>query len=194
MTAFPVCPRCGVDPRACIRARDQVWFICHERRLRWRADYWIASWTDKPERGLLLLDWSDDQIWEFYETMLRDYAVVEGAAPGSVAVESETEREARLLEGLKACSDTQPRPGIRPSDGCGGDGDEVYDEERASERRSGLKRNALYGSAAANPGLFRKAGAATIVDLQLLDEALAALPPARIGSNTSTECKTPFSD
>ena len=47
-----------------------------------------------------------------------------------------------------------------------------------AEQRSGLKRGALYKLAAANPGLFKKAGAATIVDLELLDDLLAALPAA----------------
>jgi hypothetical protein len=58
--------------------------------------------------------------------------------------------------------------------------------------RSGLGRGALYQLASQHTGLFRKYGAATIVDLELLDEILAALPPARIGStNTSTESETP---
>jgi hypothetical protein len=69
------CPKCGVDHRTYIRARDQVWFICHEHKLRWRADYRLASWTDKPERGPLPLDWSDDQIWAFRDQMLTEYAV-----------------------------------------------------------------------------------------------------------------------
>jgi hypothetical protein len=61
-------------------------------------------------------------------------------------------------------------------------------------QRSGLKRNALYELAGKHAGLLRKAGPATIVDLQLLDQILAELPPARIGSNTSTECEPPASD
>jgi hypothetical protein len=64
----------------------------------------------------------------------------------------------------------------------------------AAEGRSGLKRSALYRLAGRHEGLFRKAGAATIVDLELLDQILAALPPARIGPNTPTECETPASD
>jgi hypothetical protein len=48
----------------------------------------------------------------------------------------------------------------------------------AAEQRSGLKRGKLYQLAAANPGLFKKAGTATIVDLMLLDEILAGLPDA----------------
>jgi hypothetical protein len=51
----------------------------------------------------------------------------------------------------------------------------------AAERRSGLKRGALYKIAAVNPGLFKKAGAATIVDLEMLDEILAKLPSADVG-------------
>jgi hypothetical protein len=51
----------------------------------------------------------------------------------------------------------------------------------AAEHRSGLKRGALYKIAAKHLGLFRKAGAATIVDLELLDEILAELPPADVG-------------
>jgi hypothetical protein len=46
--------------------------------------------------------------------------------------------------------------------------------------RSGLSRSTLYEFAAAHPGLFKKAGAATIVDLVRLDEILAALPDAAI--------------
>ena len=50
----------------------------------------------------------------------------------------------------------------------------------AAEQRSGLKRGALYKLAGANPGLFKKAGAATIVDLEMLDQILAALPAADV--------------
>jgi hypothetical protein len=49
---------------------------------------------------------------------------------------------------------------------------------RDAERHSGLRRGKLYELASANPGLFRKAGAATLVDLQKLDDVLAALPAA----------------
>jgi hypothetical protein len=45
---------------------------------------------------------------------------------------------------------------------------------------SGLGRMKLYEEAAANPGLFRKAGAATIVDFDVLDAILERLPPAKI--------------
>ena len=47
-------------------------------------------------------------------------------------------------------------------------------------RRSGLSRAALYTLAAQHTGLFKKYGAATIVDLGMLDEVMAALPPAEI--------------
>jgi hypothetical protein len=53
-----------------------------------------------------------------------------------------------------------------------------------AESYSGLKRGALYKLAAKHKGLFKKAGAATIVDLQILDEILAGLPAAEI-SETS---------
>ena len=55
----------------------------------------------------------------------------------------------------------------------------------AAEQRSGLKRGALYKLAEQHRGLFKKAGAATIVDLFMLDEILAALPPADVGANSS---------
>jgi hypothetical protein len=55
----------------------------------------------------------------------------------------------------------------------------------AAEQRSGLKRGKLYQLAAANPGLFKKAGAATIVDLLMLDDVLAALPPADLTEQES---------
>lgn len=47
--------------------------------------------------------------------------------------------------------------------------------------KSGRSRSWLYRTAAANPGLFRKAGRATIVDLRKLDEIMEALPVAEIG-------------
>jgi hypothetical protein len=47
-------------------------------------------------------------------------------------------------------------------------------------RRSGLSRTIIYEIAAEHKGLFRKAGSATIVDLQMLDQILAKLPPAKI--------------
>jgi hypothetical protein len=51
---------------------------------------------------------------------------------------------------------------------------------RDAERLSSLSRAYLYIVAAKHPGLFKKCGNATIVDLRMLDEILAALPPAKI--------------
>jgi hypothetical protein len=45
---------------------------------------------------------------------------------------------------------------------------------------SGLGRTSLYKLAPAHPGLFRKAGAKTLVDFDVLDAILDALPPAEI--------------
>ena len=47
-------------------------------------------------------------------------------------------------------------------------------------RESGRSRSRLYVLAAEHPGLFRKDGRSVIVDLTLLDEINAALPPAEI--------------
>jgi hypothetical protein len=47
-------------------------------------------------------------------------------------------------------------------------------------RRSGLSRAALYNLAGDHPGLFLKCGHATILNLEMLDEIMAALPPAVI--------------
>jgi hypothetical protein len=49
-----------------------------------------------------------------------------------------------------------------------------------AQRRSGLGRSSLYKLAPTHPGLFRKHGKATIVDLCMLDEIMAALPVAEI--------------
>ena len=51
-----------------------------------------------------------------------------------------------------------------------------------AKRRSGLSRAKLYEIAAQHRGLFRKADAATIVDLQMLDRIQAELQPAEIAS------------
>jgi hypothetical protein len=59
-----------------------------------------------------------------------------------------------------------------------------------AQRRSGLSRGKLYGIAAQHPGLFLKAGAATIVDLRKLDRVLADLPPAEITTGLASERKT----
>jgi hypothetical protein len=62
-----------------------------------------------------------------------------------------------------------------------------------ARQRSGLGRGALYQLASQHIGLFRKFGVATIVDLELLDQILATLPPAELGLNTSTESEPPSS-
>jgi hypothetical protein len=45
---------------------------------------------------------------------------------------------------------------------------------------SGLSRSALYGLATRHKGLFKKAGSATIVDLNMLVDIIAELPDADI--------------
>jgi hypothetical protein len=50
---------------------------------------------------------------------------------------------------------------------------------------SGLSRSALYGLAAMHRGLFKKAGSATIVDLDMLADVIAALPDAQINISAS---------
>jgi hypothetical protein len=45
---------------------------------------------------------------------------------------------------------------------------------------SGLGRSALYVLAAEHEGLFKKNGAATIVDFDILDRIIDDLPPAKI--------------
>ena len=44
--------------------------------------------------------------------------------------------------------------------------------------RTGVRRSKLYGLAKKHRGLFRKDGAATIVDFEKLEQVLADLPPA----------------
>jgi hypothetical protein len=64
---------------------------------------------------------------------------------------------------------------------------------RDAEKRSGLRRGLLYKLAARNPGLFKKAGAATIVDLEMLDTVLLKLPYADVnerGSGASYQITT----
>ncbi len=46
--------------------------------------------------------------------------------------------------------------------------------------QSGLSRSFLYELAAEHEGLFLKAGKATIVDLDFLDDILEKLPPADV--------------
>jgi hypothetical protein len=48
--------------------------------------------------------------------------------------------------------------------------------------QSSLSRGKLYEIAARHKGLFLKVDAATIVDLQMLDEILAGSPPAKIST------------
>jgi len=46
---------------------------------------------------------------------------------------------------------------------------------------SGICRTKIYRLARQHPGLYRKHGKATLVDLEILDRILNALPAARIG-------------
>jgi hypothetical protein len=77
--------------------------------------------------------------------------------------------------------------------------EQFYDRPRRFGRiphataRSGLQRGALYRLAARHKGLFKKAGAATIVDLELLDAVLAALPPADVNEPARAQHNTPKS-
>jgi hypothetical protein len=50
----------------------------------------------------------------------------------------------------------------------------------AATEYSALSRATLYELAAKYPGLFKKNGAATIVDFDILDEVLDELPVAKI--------------
>jgi hypothetical protein len=50
----------------------------------------------------------------------------------------------------------------------------------AAQAYSGFGRSALYEMAAKYPGLFKKNGAATIVDFDVLDAVIATLPVAAI--------------
>lgn len=52
--------------------------------------------------------------------------------------------------------------------------------------RSGLSRASLYKIAAKHKGLFKKLGAATIVDLDMLDDIMAALPAADVHEAAQT--------
>jgi hypothetical protein len=58
-----------------------------------------------------------------------------------------------------------------------------------AKRRTGLSKVELYEIAAANPGLFKKAGAATIVDLRKLDQVIADLPEAEITTGLTSQSK-----
>jgi hypothetical protein len=59
-----------------------------------------------------------------------------------------------------------------------------------AKRRTGLSRGKLYEIAAENPGLFKKAGAATIVDLARLDRVIANLPEAEITTGLTSQRNT----
>jgi|RhiMetdeSRZDD1v2_1073273.scaffolds.fasta_scaffold370813_2 hypothetical protein len=59
-----------------------------------------------------------------------------------------------------------------------------------AKRRTGLSRGKLYKIAAENPGLFRKAGAATLVDLHKLDRVIADLPEAEITTGLASQRNT----
>lgn len=56
-----------------------------------------------------------------------------------------------------------------------------------AKAQSALGKVKLYEIAAKNPGLFKKAGAATIVDLHKLDEVIANLPDAEITTGLMTQ-------
>jgi hypothetical protein len=46
--------------------------------------------------------------------------------------------------------------------------------------RYGIGRSSLYAKAACTPGLFRKWGAKTLVDYEIMDKVFSELPPAEI--------------
>ena len=58
-----------------------------------------------------------------------------------------------------------------------------------AKQQSGLSRAKLYQIAAKHRGLFRKADGATIVDLDMLDQILDALPAAKIGRGREAEAE-----
>lgn len=51
---------------------------------------------------------------------------------------------------------------------------------------SGIGRTKLYELAGSHPGLFRKSGASTLVDMNFLDRILDGLPAAAIRSSSAT--------
>jgi hypothetical protein len=61
-------------------------------------------------------------------------------------------------------------------------------------QRSGLSRSYLYQLAAKHPGLFKKAGTATIVDLPKLDQIVSNLPDANIKADSAPLRKMPGVD
>ena len=56
---------------------------------------------------------------------------------------------------------------------------------QAAATYCGIGRSRLYLLARGHPGLFRKNGRATIVDLEMLDRILDALPAARLGARAA---------
>jgi hypothetical protein len=62
---------------------------------------------------------------------------------------------------------------------------------RTAQTYSGIGRSRLYQLAAVTPGLFRKNGAATVVDLDVLDKILDMLPRAEIKAPSADRpCET----
>jgi hypothetical protein len=59
-----------------------------------------------------------------------------------------------------------------------------------SKQRCGLSRSELYVIATENKGVFRKRGAATIVDYDKVDQILAKLPDAEISMSVPKKIKT----
>jgi hypothetical protein len=59
-----------------------------------------------------------------------------------------------------------------------------------AQNYSGIGRSQLYKLAAVTPGLFRKNGAATVVDFDLLDRILDALPHAEIKAPRSNKAES----
>jgi hypothetical protein len=54
-----------------------------------------------------------------------------------------------------------------------------------AEGRSGFKKGFIYKLGKKHPGLLRKVGAATIVDLELLDSILESAPATGLSNDTS---------
>jgi hypothetical protein len=54
-----------------------------------------------------------------------------------------------------------------------------------AEEFSGFKKGFIYKLAKNHPGLLRKVGAATIVDLEMLDSILENAPVAELSNDTS---------
>jgi hypothetical protein len=82
MNSFGACPKCRIEALGSddligsdgyIRVRDGTWFVCEHHKLKWRADYWCASWTERPERTATQQRWSDDEVWQAREKMLAQY-------------------------------------------------------------------------------------------------------------------------